>query len=186
MKLKEIINQIDRSPKEFDYHDVEELCNQFDIYEWVEGNTKIKNYLFRKWLCTDSWVGSRAYFYEDELICVSHQPGRKSHEEFEWVSQEAFDKTYKYLKSLQQDNDEFPVPKIITEEELNTDVGEGFDVEFSEQILTKNVIYKETKEPVEIIDKFRKDYVSRKLEILFEDGSKKIVTTEDVLIPYNS
>ncbi len=44
------------------------------------------------WVCTDTTVGLRFYFLGDECVCASFQPGRKCDEQFEWVSQEAYNK----------------------------------------------------------------------------------------------
>lgn len=44
------------------------------------------------WVCTDTRVGLRFYFIGIDCVCVSFQHARKSDEEFEWVSPEAYDR----------------------------------------------------------------------------------------------
>lgn len=62
MKRIDIINNIDRTTKE-SWVCLEAIAKEFDIFDYLDGNqTKLQSYEFQKWLCTDSWVGSRHIF----------------------------------------------------------------------------------------------------------------------------
>lgn len=77
-------------------------------------------------------------------------------------------------------------PSFLTEEDLNEDLGLGFKLDYSQQYLTDKVILEESGETVTIIDKFREECVSRNVKIVLENGEEKIITTDDILVPYNS
>jgi hypothetical protein len=185
MKLIDLIKNLDKS-KTDTWTSLDAIASEFDIHD-VYGldtvDSRIKFYFMKKWYCTDTWVGARAYFMDGEFICVSMQVGRKRDEEFEWVSKEAFDKAHEYIKSLREDEITFS-PSIISQEEFLTDVGEGYKLDFSGQLLTDNVVYDKTGELVKATNFFHNDIISKKLEIQFPDGHLKVVNMSEVTIPY--
>jgi len=65
------------------------------------------------WLCTDDVVGIRAYYFQDELVAISSQPGRKYGEEFEWVSKEAYQKVRQYVADAIAKKEPDIEPKLI-------------------------------------------------------------------------
>lgn len=89
------------------YSNIENLLNEFGC-GWSEYNfegekfPELKIYLSPdiSWLCTDSYVGLRYYFLNNELTCLSYQIGRKYPEDFEWVSKDAFAKMYDYFSQI--------------------------------------------------------------------------------------
>lgn len=187
MTLQDIIDNIDKSSSE-EWQDLEQLAKEFDIFDYVgDYDLKVKSYFYETWYCTDTWVGGRIYFYDDEPICVSYQQGRKCGEKFSWLNQEAFDKTHKYILSLIEDNNQLR-PTIITNDELtNEDVyGNGYHIEFASQFTKKidKVILKETLMPVKIIDTYHKNTIGKKLLIEDVEGNTKVVGTDEVTIPY--
>lgn len=86
MKLSEVIARIDKSnPWSVD---IEDLAKELGIpyYGWSEeADRRLKAYYIQKWLCTDTWVGSMAVFFDDKFIAYSYQSARKNHTNFYFV-----------------------------------------------------------------------------------------------------
>lgn len=82
------------------------LLDEFEIYECINiSNFKLSKKWFESWTCTDTEVGIATYFLDNELVCISWQPYRKSTEEFWFVSEELGKKLYDYLWSLTEKDD---------------------------------------------------------------------------------
>lgn len=78
----------------------ETLLEEFGIYESINADNRLTKKWFESWICTDTEVGIAVYFLDDELVCVSWKPYRKSDEEFWFVSEDLGKKLYDYLWSL--------------------------------------------------------------------------------------
>ena len=78
----------------------QELLEEFEIYESISVDDRLTKKWFESWICTDTEVGIAVYFLDNELICVSWQPYRKSDEEFWFISEELGKKLYDYFLSL--------------------------------------------------------------------------------------
>ena len=186
MKLKEIIEKLDKSDKNSCYLDIQEFAsNNFDINSWfAKEPDRLKGYFFLNWQCTDTWVGYRAYFLDDKLIATSWQSCRKGGEEFFWVSKEAYSETKQYIISLMDETADKNIILVNLDEEYDN----GFQIEYGSQLLTDKLILKSTGENVSVIGKFHKmDDIKNwgKVEVQFEDGRKKVVEMSEVLVPYN-
>ena len=104
MKLIDIINKIDTSKKD-SWVSLQNIAKQVGIYDYCDGqDSKLQSYFYRKWYCTDTYVGGRVYFLDDLPICVSFQTGRKSDEIFRWISKDAFNWTRTYLLTLVEED----------------------------------------------------------------------------------
>jgi hypothetical protein len=187
MKISDIIKNVDRSDKNSDQVSWDDLMTVFELinYGWCE-TPKIKCYRYACWQCTDTWVGGKVYFYEDEAFAVSWQPYRKSDEDFKFISREMFEKVRKYIQDLMIDNDEIKIDLV----DLDEEIGDGYQVEYSSQFLTKDVIFIPTNEDVKVSKTWgyynEKDHKKwKKVEIEKSDGTKEIVDLSDILIPYN-
>lgn len=186
MKLKEIIDRLDKSKKNESYIDLQELATrEFDIHSWFNysENLELKAYFFLNWYCTDSYVGGRAYFLNDELVATSFQSGRKMHEDYYWASLDAKDKVKKYILSIMDNETQNDNIQLF---DLDVEYNEGFHVEFAQQLLTNDVILKETLEKVRVIEKWNKDIDKWQLvKIRTSSGEEKTVKMNEILIPYN-
>ena len=184
MKLKTIIDNVDKSKKNSDYVNISELANEFNIYDNIDdSDERIKSYFFATWQCTDTFVGGRVYFLDDEPVCISWQNARKSDENFAWISNETFQKVHQYIVSLI--SKDLPEPKLV---DFDEELGDGNQVEYSSQLLTDKLIYAPTKEIVSVVKKYR-DMNDIKswgfVKIKFPDGEVKKVEMGDVLVPFN-
>lgn len=56
--------------------------------DWEKAEGRIKCYWLHRWYCTDSYVGARVYYFDDEPLAVSIQTGRKSSEDFYFLDRD--------------------------------------------------------------------------------------------------
>lgn len=141
MKLKDIINKLDKSLMNEEYVSISDLAEELDIFDVWGGVTqdKLKCYWIAAHLCTDTWVGWRAYFLEDILAAVSYQPARKSDETFHWVSEYAYISVRDYILSLRDEEDGGLDIDIL---DPNLDIGDHYPIEYAGQFLKSEVLYK--------------------------------------------
>ena len=191
MKLRDIINNVDKSESNSCSIEVDKILQ--DLIGNYLGNPekdceKLKAYFFAKSICTDTWVGWRAYFLDDEVVAISNQPYRKYDETFQWVSKEAANKTYEYLMSLYEADE--PKGDVMDEGDLDRDFGKGYKVEFGENLLTKDVIYEPTGEKVLVTktwgmrDGIKTSEDWSNVKITFKNGEEKKVSMTDIIIPF--
>ena len=185
MKLSEAIKKLDKSLHNEQYVALETLCEECSILYclfYAEEDIRIKSYWLTKHFCTDTWVGIKVFFLDDTPVCISSQKGRKCSEDFYWFSEEAYDKVSGYLLSLLGDEKE-----NISTISLDLDIEEGYQVEYSQELLTDKVIYIPTNEKVTITCKWTgiKHIDSwRRVVILFDSGKRSVVSLSDILVPY--
>ena len=153
--LNSLIQSIDFNNKQLESSpNWEDLSSIFGIYDlsWSD-DTRLKAYFIKTWYCTDSWVGTRAYFLDGVFVALSNQPGRKSDEKFKFVNKESASKVEKYLYSLiiedKVEND------IDILEELNEEIPSTYKIKYNIQILHKYALL--NNEKVKIL---KKDYES--------------------------
>ena len=133
--LKKIISEIDFNNKSMETEPSwTELAQEFNLNLDWSNDTRLKCYFIRRWYCTDTYVGRKLYFFDDKLVAMSYQPGRKCDEKFYWTSQEDFKNVKQYLLSLLQ-------PEDIDILDLSKNYGLGESIEYVEQLLTNKVIY---------------------------------------------
>lgn len=135
MKLKELIARIDKSPDNKNEVDISRFGERvFDCHDmpfnWIEQD-RLVSYWVSCWYCTDTWVGEKAYFLDDEFVALSTQLARKSDCTFSWVSKEACDKVKAYVRSFAEQST--PNISIL---DMDTDFGEGYKISYNSQILS--------------------------------------------------
>lgn len=156
MEIKEIVEKIDRSEKNREeYFNIEALASELDLaggfFPYEKLNDRIKVYWLENWLCTDTWVGTRIYFFDSEPVALSIQKGRKFDEEFFWVSREAAEKVYDFLNSFLKEN------LHVKTCDMHEDIGNSYKIDFNEQVLDWSTArYKGS--PIELIEKITKNH----------------------------
>lgn len=112
MTIKEAFDKLDKSEENRDkFINIWKLHeNLFGYYSCLkdvddEQNFPLKCYWLKTWLCTDTWVGYKAYFLNDEPVAISEQLGRKDYETFSWMSKKSYDDVVKFLKSLEVEDE---------------------------------------------------------------------------------
>jgi len=104
MDLLELILQNKESLKDDKWFDAQPLFEEFNIYDYLSIDNRLTKKWFESWTCTDTEVGIAVYFLDEELICISWQPYRKSDEEFYFVSEEMSSKLHKYFLSFMEED----------------------------------------------------------------------------------
>lgn len=143
MLLKDIITNLDKSDHNCCDNikwDMETLIQDLNLscYGVNQSETyRLKSYWVGKHLCTDTHVGIKAYFLDDEFVCLGVQQARKSDESIRWLSDECASNVRQYILSLS--NEDSYYSELLDMEE---DFGDGYQVEFTGQLLTKVVNYK--------------------------------------------
>lgn len=186
MNLLEIIEHVKDNEKS-------EFWGARQLYEDLTGNytymemedpVRMTEVPISKWLCTDTWVGSRVIFLDDEPVCISDQRYRKDDINFVFLSQEAADKTKAYLKSLVEEPEE-PGASVYSPEELSTDIGKGYSIHYANELLTKNMILKSSDKEVEIVfTSNRFNMTESSVNVKFSDGRIENIPLEELYIPW--
>ncbi len=102
--IKHYLDSLEKTKKNELWIDLSKLAPEFGFYDGYyydfEGDSRLKAWWAHSWICTDTEVGLALYFFEGEFVAASFQPYRKSDTEFEWASQEAFDKVRAYITEI--------------------------------------------------------------------------------------
>jgi hypothetical protein len=188
MKIKDIIANV---KKDKDFQDkifIGDFAEKFFDLNYIQNwddQDNLTAYYFANWHCTDKTVGYKVYFYEGEPVAVSEQTGRKSSEEIEWISKEAFKKVKDYIMSFAE---EFEPP--ITLVNLEQECGYDYFVQFYTQMYDyhkNNALYNgDTVKITGYKDSFNDGkYHPEIVEIEFQDGSKIWVETKELRFKFN-
>lgn len=130
--IKNILETIDTSKTEKKFVDFYEMCetqfNIFDVPYQPENNIRLTYCYYHRWICTDTEVGVRVWYFDNKPVCISYKPYRKASEEFGWLSKEDFDNVREYMISL-MDEEEFPIT-LITDETTNEIIKHSEEIPF--------------------------------------------------------
>lgn len=182
--LQQLIDNLDRS-QESEYVDIESLAqSEFRIYvsTYIGGESPLKSYWLGKWYCTDSYVGFKAYFFNDKFVCWSKQAGRKCDEDFHWKDQEIFEKVRAWCVSLLIE--EKLQPDLMETDELTEELGLGFPISYSSQLLYDQVYYKDTLCAVVSCERSGYDFDKLALITINYLGYRLTVPLEETLCPW--
>ena len=180
MKLIDIANKIDKSNKNESYVNTDQFSSELNYeFDWIEQD-RLKAYWIGNWYCTDSYVGYRMYFLDDEPVAFSTQVGRKCNEIFNWFSKELALKTRDYLISIMPNNKEDDLNFNLCD--INKDVGGNYKIEYNSQILNPDKAVYNGK-PIKILERIKEipDWgIDKKLKIQLSNGEERIVNIEEL------
>lgn len=147
MLLRDAIKNVDRSEKNTEPADIEHFAKIFDInISWDSRfGERVKEHYVEKWLCTDTWVGLKAYYFDGEPVAASMQTARKNDVKLEFVSEAAGVKIRDFMLSLMAEREEFKIPVLDEIEEI----GDHYNVCYNGQLLVDKGLYKG--EEVEVV-----------------------------------
>lgn len=150
MRLIDVAKYIDRSEKNEQYVDFDALASELgiDCYGYKEQD-RLKSYWVENWLCTDTWVGGRMYFFDGEPVAYSFQSARKADEQFAWFSQEAAEKVRGFLLEL------FEEKLKVNIVDVNEEIGDSYKIEYSANVLDWSMA-RLNGQPIEFIERVRK------------------------------
>lgn len=184
MKLIDIANKINKSKKNESF--VDTTIFYYDLnynFEYVE-QERLKSYYIGRWYCTDSYVGWRMYFLDDEPVAISIQQSRKSEEEFEWFSRELALKVRDYLISIMPNNEEELSFNLC---DINKEVGDNYKISFNNQILDSDkAIF--NGESIQILERIKEtpDWgIDRQLKVKLSSGEEKILNIDELDFKFN-
>lgn len=120
MNIEQLLDKIDTSKME--HIEISSMCEDIGIYDWPEqpsGDERLKYCYYQSWICTDTKVGIRVWYFDDRAVCVSYKPYRKHTEDFYWFSKEYYHGVKTYLESLIVDDDTVYC-EIVSDETIKT------------------------------------------------------------------
>ena len=184
MKLIDIVKRIDKSKGNESYIDIVELGEELNVECGYVEQDKVKAYWIGNWYCTDSYVGYRMYFLDDEPVAVSSQIGRKYDETFEWFSKELALKVRDYLISIMSDITEEISLKLCN---INDDIGDSYKISFNSEILNpEKATY--NGEPIKILERIKENPdwgIDQQLKIELPDNEQKIIDINEIDFKFN-
>ena len=130
MTIKEGLNKLQKTKENEDYFNIWSIVEkEFDLFgksisDEVDNQNRLKIYYLHKWYCTDTWVGYRAYFLDDELIAITQQVGRKYAEHFHYISKESRRKFKKFVESFIMEEDEDESVSYMTGHDWDHEMGD--------------------------------------------------------------
>jgi hypothetical protein len=170
MKISEIMQKIDKSKdNEVTCVDIEEVGNALDINVPYTEQDRLKAYWIANWYDTDTFVGSKMYFLDDEAVAISTQTGRKYDEDIQWLSIECASKVYGYLLELIKGKwNAFSVVDV------NQDIGDHYTLSYNSELMPRYQRMFLNGEKVELIERIRDNPYGLDTEIIVQlpDGTQ--------------
>lgn len=173
MNYLEIAQRIDKSPSNEDWINTEEIGNELGVDISYVNQERLKAYWLGSWQCTDTTVGYKVYFLDDEPVAFSSQSGRKSDEYFKWFGLDNAQKVKEYLLSLLLEEESKLNIEVC---DLNDELGIGYQIQFNSQVLNSDNVYHKG-EKVEVIS-FKKTHpfgIDTSVTIKLPSGEEKEV-----------
>lgn len=185
MKLIDISKKIDKSDTNKDWIDIYTLGREFDLEVYdCNAQDRLQSYWIGNWCCTDTCVGYKMYFLDDEPVGISMQKARKSDEEYEWFSKELALKVRNFVLSLMIEKDEELTFSLC---DINDDIGDGFKIDYNANIIHPDKATLNN-EPVKILERIREtpDHdIDQRLKIQLKDGEILEVNIHDLEFKFN-
>jgi len=139
LKLLDALARVDRSQGS-SWVDFEPLQQALRITDYpnipTDYETRVQSYWLIKWMCTDTWVGLRAIYFDNQLAGMIWQDARKNDPEVKFISHDRAHLLRKYLMSA------VPEPEfaIIPETE---EISDTYHVTYGSELLVDQGIYNE-------------------------------------------
>ena len=186
--LRQLIDKASQLPKkEYNLWD-ENLLSALGLdvcHHNYDDPSKLTTNHLKQWYCTDTWVGIDVIYLNNVPVAITNQAERKMNVNIYFLSEEDKNSVKDYLISLynnQQDCDD-----CLTDDELNTEMGDYFKIEYSSQVLYKTALL--NGDEVEITQKPRKlnDKINLyQVAIKHKDGVEEWVDVRELDFEYCS
>lgn len=182
MKIRDIINNVEKSNRTQAWVSVEELATELGLgYGDYASAERLTSYYFGSWMCTDTTVGYKVYFLDDKPIAVSYQGGRKSDENFYWISEEIAMEVRSYIISLLEEKEDSLNVSISN---LDEDIGDGFTIDYYGQI-DRFDNARLNDQPVKLVKPVPESYnLGTRTIVELPDGTTKEVATNELTFSY--
>lgn len=189
VSFKSLINGIDKNDKKMKTEpEMEKLANEFEIYDWLNNDERLEAYYISVWQCTDTWVGTTAYFLDGEFVLSTNQMYRKGDTTIAYASKEAYLKIKEYIFSLADKKED----NFVLIGNMEDKIDSYYEIQYSSQILHKHAYYQIEIEGVYEwvlveITKTYNDYVKfHEVEIQLPSGKKVEVDCRELRFKYNT
>ena len=184
MNIIEIIERLDKSEGNKDWIDTSKIGQEVGIFDmdYVQ-QERLTAYWVGSWMCTDTVVGYKVYLLDGEPMAFSTQTARKSDEVFYWLSQEKGESVRSYLLSLKEEEESSQFNLINLEEDL----GEGYHIDFSGQLLgLEKTGAKLNGEPVKILERVKHTEYNIDTDLIIErlNGETSRVSIRDLVFDF--
>lgn len=183
MKIKDILGLTDKRNKEYGVDLTklaEELGHEY-YYNSYEDDKDIEVYWLSKWVCTDTEVGQRVYFLNDEPVCYSTQSARREDEIFYFFDEECVVKLKQYFFNRELELFKNKVSYKRYDDELST----VYNVKFNDHLdnQTEGYIGDELVEIVEFLGGNDFNNISDNIKVKYPNGETKVVNVSELNIP---
>lgn len=189
MKITDLLNKIDINAivNKGENYRLDDMMYEFDFGNRTDHDKVIIQkrfygaYISVKY-CTDSWVGLIAYVFDNKIVAISYQKGRKYDKEILWVSKDDYENVKEFCNY-------FVIKKKVTinlidDMEIHDD---GYHLDYSDQLIPN--IHKTAKfndETVSIIKATDSiGFLSECVIIKYSDGRLGEEHISNLLFPYN-
>ena len=179
MTIGEVVNKIDKSKENEGTIDTEDLCYELDLPEDYFEAEELKCYWIANWQGSDSDIGAKIYFLNNEPVCYSYQRGRKSKGNYFWFSKECAKKTREFIREkIEENNTLFEEIELMDFTEKFSD-SSFYTISYNSCVINWNNIYHQG-EKVEFIEKVVEDkmdtIIGDKIVIKTPSGELKTVS----------
>lgn len=191
MKIKDIVKQVKKTDTNKIGLSASEFAHHFNWSEFdfdYKEQDRLVGYFLSLWYCTDSFVGIRVYFLDNEPVAISSQWGRKCSEDFEWMSKEAYHKVREYVKSFMKENND---DDHITLADLEQDLGNTYKIEFNGQLFSHQwkipMLKGKSVEITELVPEKKgtiESMIAQRVKIKHTTGATEIISIRDLDFPY--
>jgi len=183
MNLFELIPLIIKSKSNEAWVDIGFIANELSIDpSFIFGeNTRLTSYWLKSWMCTDTVVGIRVVYLDDEPVMMISQGGRKCDKLVKWLSQEAITATHDYITSLIEDEAYHGL-----EIAQDVDFSNGYRISYNSQLMPHHTVarYMATDEIVKIVE-IGSGRIDTNVTIEKKDGELEEVHLHSLIFPYH-
>jgi len=185
MKIRDLIVRAKYEPRtETCIYTIAERLGIYETLEFdEEGFKRLTECYITKWLCTDQFVGMKAYFLDDNFICCSNQSARKSDMEFTFQSASDYNELRKFILSFSEVEDSYL--KMVNPDFFEQEMSPSYSVHYTSQILPSQHKLSYQGQPVGYVcDPDKKSLCSKRVCVKTPENEERIVDVEDLNISY--
>lgn len=186
MKIIDAIQKVIKTEENSSHADIDTFSQAVDLDIYIgwneEWDKRVKGYWLIRWLCTDTFVGRRVYFFDEKPFAVSNQSARKNPEVIQFLDNDSANAIREFILNL--DGKDKPEFDIIDGQE---DLEDFYNFDLTDYFIERNAFVDGL--PVEIIknryfkDNDEKRWTCRNCVVKFETGEERVVRAGDVQFP---
>ena len=148
MKLIDAIKNVVRTKENEQWIDLEEFADECGVSSSAsyrineefgdEIETRLKSYWITTWCCTDTWVGIRSVWLDDQPVGIISQSARKNGIEVEMISEQARTQVQTMLIDYQRRlASQIGRTSILSADELEEEIADLQSTHYSDSLIEK-------------------------------------------------